>query len=468
LCRRDVGYIVDALLHDLDYNTNGDSIDTALAYYNSSSSLIAITTQKTETLAAIARLKAVALDVIQKNTVTRTTGNTTTQNTTGTTGEAGAVTLLGNNVDIITAIINEGAAVAPEKTGYGSIQVALDPAIPSNKTPDDGTRLIFREAFSQVRMTGHDFLDIGTGGFATTNYPVIIQADYPQAPDQTYETRSETGGRVFYVTTDQDGNFRVGDYFKVEQATGRSTINAQEFNLSGLNELQLGSITAGRQGATVNEFSTDGTMSGNSDTSVPTERAVKTYVDTKFGGSTTLVVGTSPNESKVELTGTGASTDTVDFDINGSLRAQLGDQYLLVPKGSEANRPGSPTSGYMRFNTDINALEVYNGTAWVPAGGLSNVSVSHLTSPYAAGVFQFIFVDTSSAAVTVNLPSSANLGDQVRFVDVAGTFATNNLTIGRNGLKIFGLTDNLVVSTNDSSFSLVYTGATYGWKLLEL
>jgi hypothetical protein len=122
----------------------------------------------------------------------------------------------------------------------------------------------------------------------------------------------------------------------------------------------------------------------------------------------------------------------------------------------------------MRFNTDINALEVYNGTAWVPAGGLSNVSVSHLTSPYAAGVFQFIFVDTSSAAVTVNLPSSANLGDQVRFIDVAGTFATNNLTIGRNGLKIFGLTDNLVVSTNDSSFSLVYTGATYGWKLLEL
>jgi len=468
LCRRDVGLLVDALSHDLDFNTNGETIDAALTYYNTSSSLVAITTQQIETLAAIARLKAVALDVIQKNTVTPSSGNTTPQFIAGSTGEAGAITLLGDNVDIITDIINEGAAVAPDKTGYGSASIALDPPIPSNKTPTDGTRLIFREAFSQVRMTSHDFLDIGTGGFADTNYPVIIQADYTQQPEQTRETLGEEGGRVFYVTTDQDGNFRVGDYFKVEQATGRSTINAQEFNLSGLNELQLGSITAGRQGATVNEFSTDGTFADNSDTAVPTERAVKTYVDNKVSAASLIKVGVAPTETKLEATGTGVTTDTIDVYIAGTLRSQIANQYFLLPKGTAAERPGTPASGYVRFNTDINALEVYNGSAWVPAGGLSNISVNHLTSPYAASVFQFIFVDTSSAPVTVNLPASANLGDQIRFIDVAGTFGANNLTVGRNGLKIFGLTQDLVVSTNDSSFSLVYTGTTYGWKLLEL
>jgi hypothetical protein len=185
-------------------------------------------------------------------------------------------------------------SIANFDSGSGTCEVALDPAIPSNKTPNDNTSIIFREAFSQVRMTGHDFLDIGTGGFASTNYPVIISADYAQSPNQLNETLSEDGGRVFYVTTDQDGNFRVGDYFKVEQATGRSTINAQEFNLSGLNELQLGSITAGRQGATVNEFSTDGTFTDNSDTAVPTERAVKTYIDGRIAGlSTTSVQDTA-------------------------------------------------------------------------------------------------------------------------------------------------------------------------------
>ena len=87
-------------------------------------------------------------------------------------------------------------------------------------------------------------------------------------------------GRVFFVTSDQDGNFRVGTYFKVDQATGAATLNASAFNLSGLTELRLGAI-GGQIGATINEFSTDVLLSGNSDLAVPTERAVKTYIDTQ-------------------------------------------------------------------------------------------------------------------------------------------------------------------------------------------
>jgi len=83
---------------------------------------------------------------------------------------------------------------------------------------------------------------------------------------------------VFFVTSDQDGNFRVGNYFRVDQATGSATLNASAFNLSGLTELRLGAI-GGQIGVAINEFSADGTLSGNSDTAVPTEKAVKTYVD---------------------------------------------------------------------------------------------------------------------------------------------------------------------------------------------
>jgi hypothetical protein len=469
LCRRDVGYIIDALLHDLDYATNGESVDAGISYYNSTSSLIAITTQKTETLAAIARLKSTALDVIQKNAVSRSTGNVTVQYIAGTTGEAGAVTLLGSNLDTITTIINAGAAVAPDKIGYGVIEVGLNPAIPSNKTPTDGSSIIFREAYSQVRMTGHDFLDIGTGGFASTNYPVIIASDYTQAPDQNQETLSETGGRVFYVTTDQDGNFRVGDYFKVEQATGRSTINAQEFNLSGLNELQLGSITAGRQGATVNEFSTDGTFGDNSDTSVPTERAVKTYVDNEIsiaiGAANRLKVGTAPNESEVEITGTGASTDTIDFSINGSLRARIGNQYLQLPTGATGDRPGTASNGFIRYNTTNSAFEGYVGGQWSGIGGGNPWVIK--TGAYTAANNDRLFVNTTSAAVTITLPATPNIGDTVRVIDAAGTFATNNCTIGRNGSKIMGDTADMTIDTQNAAFTLVYCDATNGWRLGE-
>jgi hypothetical protein len=87
-------------------------------------------------------------------------------------------------------------------------------------------------------------------------------------------------GRVYYVSTDQDGNFRVGSYFRVDQATGRATLDASAFDLAGLTSLRLGSIGA-QLGESINEFSSDGALTGNSNTAVPTEQAVKTYVDTK-------------------------------------------------------------------------------------------------------------------------------------------------------------------------------------------
>jgi hypothetical protein len=48
--------------------------------------------------------------------------------------------------------------------------------------------------------------------------------------------------------------------------------------LAGLTSLKLGSIGA-QLGETINEFSSDGTMSGNSNTAVPTEQAVRTYTN---------------------------------------------------------------------------------------------------------------------------------------------------------------------------------------------
>ena len=77
------------------------------------------------------------------------------------------------------------------------------------------------------------------------------------------------------------------------------------------------------------------------------------------------------------------------------------------------------------------------------------------------------FVDTSSGAVTVTLPASPVVGDEVRLIDLASSFDTNNLTVGRNSEKINGSTADLVVSTEDSAIGLVYTGTTYGWKLVE-
>jgi len=468
-CERDTGLIIDALITDLDYNSNGETIDAAYAYWNNASGLYSITNEKQQTVAAWTYFKSIVDDILNQNPITPTTGNSLTQTTGLSTTEATTVTLTQNNVQALIDTIDGGLDNAPAKTNYGTCQIQIDPALPSNKTPNDLTHVTFREAFSQVRMSGHDFLDIGTGGFADTNYPVIIASDYAQAPSQDREVLSEDGGRVFYVTTDQDGNFRVGDYFKVEQATGRATLSSEEFDLAGLNELQLGSITAGKQGATINEFSTDGTFADNSDEAVPTEKAVKTYVDTEINllsaSQGTIVAGTNPTQSKVEVTGSGASTDTIDFDIAGNQVAQIAASYLTLPSGTTLDRPGTPTSGMFRYNTTTNSLEVYGASSWEPAGSIK-WSVVNTASNITKG--EGFMCDTSGGAFIVTLPASPALGDAVRILDLAGTFDTENLVLARNGNNIMGLAQDLTLSTENAAIGLVYSNATYGWKLIEV
>lgn len=139
----------------------------------------------------------------------------------------------------------------------------------------DGQNVKIRYLYSQARLTGHDFLQIGTGGTSTTNWPGVPTT----AAIPSREITEGYPGRVFYVSTDQDGNFRVGKYFRVNQATGSATLNASAFDLSGLTSLRLGSIGA-QLGAQINEFTTDVTFSQNSNVKVPTQAAVKSYVDT--------------------------------------------------------------------------------------------------------------------------------------------------------------------------------------------
>ena len=78
------------------------------------------------------------------------------------------------------------------------------------------------------------------------------------------------------------------------------------------------------------------------------------------------------------------------------------------------------------------------------------------------------FVNTAIGPLTMTLPTSATLGDTIRLKYSARTFSANNLTINRNSHKIQGNTNDLIVNVDQSSFGLVYSNSTYGWKVLEL
>ena len=106
-------------------------------------------------------------------------------------------------------------------------------------------------------------------------------------------------------------------------------------------------------------------------------------------------------------------------------------------------------SGALAFAT------VSGGAAWqaVVTSSLSVVSKSGY------------FVNTSGGVITATLPSSPTLGDFISFIDYAGTFDTNNLTIARNGKNIQGVAEDLTVSVERAGLTLVFTDNTQGWLL---
>ena len=122
------------------------------------------------------------------------------------------------------------------------------------------------------------------------------------------------------------------------------------------------------------------------------------------------------------------------------------DRFLKV-----ASVSGSGTTGVGQ----LSFAEVSGGTSWQAVK----------TSTFTAVAGEGYFVNTTSGAITMNLPAGT-LGDEIVFIDYAGTFDTYALTIAANGSeKIAGSTADLTVSIERAANTLVYTDGTQGWLL---
>ena len=187
-----------------------------------------------------------------------------------------------NGIDDYTyKVLN--ATVLSGTAGNYRLRITIAKGLNSNEAPEHNTSLTIRQKYSQVRLTGHDFLDVGLGNFEQTNYPnTLFPVGTILAPEN--EIDEYNGGRVFYTSTDQDGNFRVGELFAVEQATGTVTISAEFFELQGLEEISIGGVTVGGSGVVIREFSTDPLFVADSNNIIPTQRAIKSYISRRVSG----------------------------------------------------------------------------------------------------------------------------------------------------------------------------------------
>jgi hypothetical protein len=220
--------------------------------------------------------------------------------------------------------VTSASAVYGTTAPFIEANVQLSPSMTNALSPSTGTAVTIRQLYSQCRLTNHDFLDVGTGNQITTNYPNVNSSNV-RKNNQVVETNQ---GRVFYTGTDQDGNFTVGNLFGVQQATGTVTLSATQFGLQGLSTLSLGGIAVGGSSVVVTQFSTDPTFVANSDAVIPTQKAIKSYLQSRLsqGGSNTftgtLIAGTT------EVGGVNFITSTLAAGTPGSTTKMANKVYF--------------------------------------------------------------------------------------------------------------------------------------------
>ena len=195
---------------------------------------------------------------------------------------------------------------------------------------------------------------------------------------------------------------------------------------------------------------TVGGLPGGSDTQVQFNDSGSFGGDANlvWSASTGLNIGSQKelrlqDSSGGEYIGMKASGTTTDYTVTWPAAVAGGNGYVLK----------STTGGVLSWEE----LEA-GGTSW------QAVKVTG-DSPVSGAAGAGYFMNTTSGAITLTLPASPTIGDEISFIDYAGTFDTNNLTVARNGKNINGSAADLTVATERAANTLVFTDNTQGWLL---
>ena len=195
--------------------------------------------------------------------------------------------------------------------------------------------------------------------------------------------------------------------------------------------------------------------------------------DVVASDGSTIVIQTSVVETGdiIEVVGLGP-----EFTPANAVSIRGGTIYgsLNVWNNVSVNNSITTNTLFVTSNVVANAVNVAtvyfnDGTQMITAASGSGTGITWkiISANTTANTTEGFLVNTTSANVYITLNSSPSLGNTARIVDMAGNFAINNCIIKGNGNKVMGSTDDLVISSNNAGIGLVYSNATYGWRIIE-
>jgi hypothetical protein len=152
------------------------------------------------------------------------------------------------------------------------------------------------------------------------------------------------------------------------------------------------------------------------------------------------------------------ASDSFSFVAAGDEQVSISNGVLAPITDSDVDLGTTSLRFKDTFVDTITTTEAINGA-------LKRWTVK--TSAYTAVAGDRLLADTATtAAFTITLPSSPAVGDEIHILDSAANFDSANLTVGRNGKKIQGLSADLTLTTENTGIGLVFMSDTYGWRVL--
>ena len=310
------------------------------------------------------------------------------------------------------------------------------------------TRVIILGAVSPQAITGNKII---TMPVLTENFYLIKNSTSGSYTVQI-KAASGSGATVTWATGDKD--WRILYFDGVATNTGVYDTGFGAATAAGGSNTQVQYNSSGVFAGSANLIfdGTDTTMasakvSDLTNTRVVTAGASGALADdgNLYWDSTGLNIGTS-KEIRLQ--------DNTGGQYIGQKAVDGTTSYTLTWPGAVASSNDqiltSTTGGVLSW------VDNSGGTAWVAV---------HTAATLSAVAGNGYFINTTSNACTATLPGSPTIGDEIAFVDYAGTWDTNNLTVARNGKNIQGSAADLTVATERAGFTLVFTDGTQGWLL---
>lgn len=281
---------------------------------------------------------------------------------------------------------------------------------------------------------------------------------------------TDKGTKIIYATADDATNPNIVD-IGMATLTGtetltNKTLTAPKFADGGFIADAGGDETLvfGEVSSPVNELkiTNAATTTGpilsatGGDTNVPINITPKgtgdIFINPPTSGSL-IIAGNSTQAAKIVL--------QADTDDSGSFVASFQPGVLTESTAYKLPLALAGTAGDALTSSTAGVL------SWTTISGGASWQAVITADPANATAGEGYFCNTTGAAFTVTLPTSATIGDEISFVDYAGTFDSNNLTVGRNSHNIQGAGADLTVAVERAAFTLVYVDATQGWLLKD-